>query len=74
MKANDRQAKKNLSLTELQAELRQTEEKRFKLLFKHQVTPLANPVELRSLRRHAARLKTWAREKDAVRAAGQKAR
>ena len=65
MKANDRQAKKNLSVDELAAELRQAEEKRFRLLFKHRVTPLSNPLELRELRRHVARLKTWLREKQA---------
>ncbi|MBI5629620.1 MAG: 50S ribosomal protein L29 [Elusimicrobia bacterium] len=63
MKANDRQAKKNLSVAELGAELHQAQEKAFRLGFKHQVTPLANPVELRSLRRHIARLKTWIQEK-----------
>ena len=63
MKANDKQAKKSLSLVELETELRQTKEKRFKLQFKHQVAPLANPVELRSLRRQIARLKTWIHDK-----------
>ena len=65
MKGNDKQAKKTLSLAELQAELRQTEEKRFKLGFKHRVTPIENPLELRNLRRHAARLRTWIHEKKA---------
>jgi len=65
MKANDRQAKRNLSAAELAAELRQAEEKRFRLTFKHRVTPLTSPLELRELRRHVARLKTWLREKQA---------
>ena len=63
MKANDKQLKKALSLAELQTELRQAQEKRFKLQFKHQVTPLTNPVELRTLRRQIARLKTWIHDK-----------
>ena len=63
MKANERQAKKNLSVAELGAELHQVQEKVFRLRFKHQVTPLSNPVELRSLRRDIARLKTWIYEK-----------
>ena len=63
MKTNEKQAKKTLSVAELQTELRQAQEKRFKLAFKHQVAPLANPVELRTLRRQIARLKTWINEK-----------
>ena len=63
MKANDKQAKKSLSVKELETELRTAQEKRFKMQFKHQVTPLANPVELRTLRRQIARLKTWINEK-----------
>ncbi len=72
MKANDKQAKKNMSVAELQAELHQIQEKRFKLRFKHQVTPLPNPVELRNLRRHIARLKTWIQEKQGPAAPVQK--
>lgn len=67
MKANDKQAKKTLSPAELETELRLALEKRFKLQFKHQVTPLANPVELRALRRQIARLKTWINEKQETR-------
>lgn len=66
MKANDKQAKKNLSIAEIESELHQAMEKRFKLRFKHQFSPLANPLELRNLRRHVARLKTWSGEKRAA--------
>lgn len=59
MKTKEKETKKTLSLAELQTELRQAQEKRFKLQFKHQVTPLASPIELRDLRRQIARLKTW---------------
>jgi len=63
MKTKEKEAKKALSLAELRTELRQAQEKRFKLQFKHQVAPLSNPVELRTLRRQIARLKTWINEK-----------
>ena len=65
MKAKVREEKRSLSISELQAELRASREKQFKLRFKHRVTPLANPLELRNLRRHIARLETWIREKSA---------
>ena len=66
MKAKDKEAKKNLSAAELRSELHTLQDKTFRLRFKHQVTPLANPLELRELRRQVARLKTWAREKEAA--------
>jgi ribosomal protein L29 len=66
MKGNDRQAKKNLSAGELQAELRQAQEKRFRLAFKHQVTPVKNPRKIRNHRRHIARLKTRLEQKQAA--------
>lgn len=65
MKAKQREEKRSLSISELQAELRASREKQFKLRFKHRVTPLTNPLELRNLRRHIARLETWIREKSA---------
>ena len=63
MKTKEKEAKKSLSLVELNTELRTAQEKKFKLQFKHQVTPLANPMELRALRRQIARLKTWINDK-----------
>jgi len=63
MKTKEKEAKKSLSLAELRTELRTAQEKRFKMQFKHQVSPLNNPVELRTLRRQIARLKTWINEK-----------
>jgi len=64
MKATDKQAKKNLSAAELKSELRQVQENRFKLKFKHKISPLSSPIELRMTRRHIARLKTWIAQKD----------
>jgi large subunit ribosomal protein L29 len=66
MKSKDKDAKKNLSMQELGAELAQLQHKYFKLRFKHRVTPLGNPLELRLLRRDIARMKTWIRLKEAL--------
>lgn len=63
MKSKELLAKKNLSTQELSAELRGTREKLFTLKFKHRSGSLANPLELRGLRRHAARLETWLSER-----------
>ena len=66
MKVKEKEAKKNLSADELASELHTAQEKHFKLQFKHQVTRLDNPLELRKLRRDIARLKTWLGEKRAA--------
>lgn len=63
MKQKEKDAKRNLSVAELQAELSATRDKHFRMRFKHGAMPVANPLELRSLRRHIARLETWIREK-----------
>lgn len=60
------QGKGTLSVAELKTELRLALDKNVKLLFQHQVTPLKSPVELRVLRREIARLKTFIRQKEAV--------
>ena len=61
MKQKDKEVKSTLSADEIRAELEKLDEKQFKLSFKHKVTPLANPMELRQIRRDIARLKTWIR-------------
>jgi large subunit ribosomal protein L29 len=63
MKRKERDAKRNLSLDELKAELGKLREKQFRLRFKHRVTPLTNPLELRTVRREIARVETWVHEK-----------
>ena len=63
MKAKEKESLRNHSAAELQAELSQAREKLFRLKFKHGVAPAKNPLELRNLRRHVARLETWIREK-----------
>lgn len=67
MKRKEREEKRSHSIEELRAELRAAREKRFRLRFQHRVTRLSNPLELRMLRRHIARLETWVREKAAQR-------
>lgn len=47
-----------MSAQELQAAVIADQAKLGKLEFAHAVTPLANPLEIRKLRRHIARLKT----------------
>jgi large subunit ribosomal protein L29 len=64
MKTKDKDSKKNLSIEELKAELTQLREKEFKLRFKHRVTPLSNPLELRAIGRDIARIHTWIRAKE----------
>jgi large subunit ribosomal protein L29 len=66
MKAKERENLRNHSTAELRAELTQTKEKLFRLKFKHGVAPAKNPLELRNLRRHAARLETWIHEQKAA--------
>ena len=63
MKAKERENLRTHSAVELRAELTQTKEKLFRLKFKHGVAPAKNPLELRNLRRHVARLETWIRQK-----------
>ena len=63
MKARDKENLRSHSAAELRAELSQTKEKLFRLRFQHGVSPVKNPLELRNLRRHAARLATWIQEK-----------
>ncbi|MEK7657247.1 MAG: 50S ribosomal protein L29 [Elusimicrobiota bacterium] len=66
MKSKDKDAKRSLSAAELRAEIKELKEKRFRLGFKHKVTPLTNPLELRVVRRNIARLSTWIREKESA--------
>ena len=63
MKTKEKDQKKSLSVGELKTALAQLREKQFRLRFKHRVTPLANPLELRSVRRDIARLETFLRQK-----------
>lgn len=64
MKQKEKVNQSSLSADEIRTEIEKLEEKQFRLGFKHKVTPLANPMELRQVRRNIARLKTWLRSKD----------
>ncbi|MFA5162650.1 MAG: 50S ribosomal protein L29 [Elusimicrobiales bacterium] len=63
MKTKDKEALKNLTPAELGSELRQAREKRFSLEFRHKMTPLTDPLELRALRRKIALLETVSAQK-----------
>ena len=66
MKAQDLAAIKNLSLDELKVHLTECREKLFQLKFKNAVSPLKNGLEIRTLRRHRARLMTWIHQKENI--------
>jgi large subunit ribosomal protein L29 len=53
----------NYSESELTAKLDEYQRKRFNLSLRHRTAPLKNPLELRSLRRDIARVKTLLRTK-----------
>ena len=63
MKTKEKEILKNKSLEELQDQLAKAKEKKFNLLFKHSTTPLANPMEIRAVRREIALLKTLISQK-----------
>ena len=63
MKSKIWQEIRSLSPVELEAKLRDSEEKLFRLEFRHASTPLKNALEIRKLRRDVARFKTLLREK-----------
>ena len=65
MKTNDKEVLKNKSLAELNEALGKAQEKKFNLLFKHSTTPLANPMEIRAVRREIALLQTIINQKSA---------
>ena len=53
----------DLSKQELEAQLRESRDKGFRLQFQHATNPLKNPMELRTARRKVAQLLTVLREK-----------
>ncbi len=66
MKTKEREAKKSLTVAELEQELRQAREKLSNLSWKHSLSPLDNPMELRNLRRYIAQINTWISNKKVV--------
>lgn len=65
MKSKVWQEIKSMSVQELQSKLRESEEKLFRIRFKHTTTPLKNGLEIRLLKRNIARFKTLLNEKAA---------
>ena len=53
-----------MSVQELEALLRESQEKSFRLKFQHASNPLKNPLEIRAARREIARLLTVLRQKE----------
>ncbi|MBI4054650.1 MAG: 50S ribosomal protein L29 [Elusimicrobia bacterium] len=64
MKAKEKENLKSLSAQELASELRQARERLFKARFRHRLTPLKDPLELRRMRRQIARLRTFLGQKE----------
>ena len=55
-----------LSLPELQARLRESQEKSFRLRFQHASNPLKNPMDIRTARREIAKILTVLHQKEKV--------
>jgi large subunit ribosomal protein L29 len=55
-----------MSVHELQARLKESREKNFRLKFQHTSNPLKNPMEIRTARRELARVLTVLRQKEKV--------
>ena len=63
MKTNEKEALKNKTAAELTEALAKAQEKKFNLLFKHSTTLIANPMEIRAVRREIALLQTLINQK-----------
>lgn len=63
MKTKEKEALKNKTVAELTEDLAKAQEKKFNLLFKHSTTPIANPMEIRAVRREIALLQTLINQK-----------
>ncbi len=61
-KAQDLAAIRQLPVKELNAQVKETEDKMFKLKFANSISPLKNGHEIAHLRKHRARLLTYIRE------------
>ena len=64
--AKTKESLHELSVSELEARLRESQEKRFRLIFQHASNPLKNPMEIRTARREVARVKTILNQKAKV--------
>ena len=59
---------KDLNANDLKARIQEDEQRLKKLEFAHAISPLENPMSIRSLRKDVARLKTVLAQKTAVKA------
>ena len=59
---------KDLNESDLKARIQEDEQRLKKLEFAHAISPLENPMSIRSLRKDVARLKTMLAQKQAVKA------
>ena len=59
---------KDLNENDLKARIQEDEQRLKKLEFAHAISPLENPMSIRSLRKDVARLKTVLAQKKAVKA------
>lgn len=64
MKKRDRETIKNLSDEEIMVKLNELRKKYFQLKFNRISAPLQNPLELRTIRRQIAMIKTFISEKE----------
>ena len=53
-----------MSVSELQAQLKEAREKNFRLKFQHTSNPLKNPMEIKTARRQMARILTVLHQKE----------
>lgn len=65
MKAKNWFEIKSMSTLELESKLRDTQDRLFRLKFRHSSAPVKNGLEIRTLRRMVAKLKTLLKENSA---------
>jgi large subunit ribosomal protein L29 len=58
MKSKNWNEIKNMSKVELNAKINELQDKIFRLRFRHSMTPVKNPLEIREIRKDIARIKT----------------
>ena len=66
LKGQDKAQVRQLPIKELAAQLKETEDKLYRLKFTNSFSRLKNGHEIAHLRHHKARLLTWIREKQPV--------
>lgn len=64
MKSQELNSIKELPAAELLVKVQECDQKIFKLRFSKSISQIKNPLEIRNLKRHKARLLTWIRQKD----------